>query len=286
MATYTIFPQLRASLSGGTESNNYASQDTETRATHGYGFDWSPTERTQVSAFKEHRFFGNGHRYSFSHRFPQSNIRYSDTRDVSVLPNQFTSVGLGSVFSLYYPLANQKCSQDLQTYPDLDTCVTAEILAYMAQNNIQLNALNGQVAASFLSSRATIQRIQQLALVIQGATNTLTVLFNRNQSESILASSTIDIANSANSIKQSGVSINLSHQLSNVSSANFMAARQKSTGSGISYLEAKTAIYQVNLTSKIGSKTTGSVSLRRTEFDSATSPYTENALIGTLSLVF
>jgi hypothetical protein len=47
---------------------------------------------------------------------------------------------------------------------------------------------NMQLTSSFLSSRATVQRRQQLAFAIQGARNVLTVMFNRNESQTIMAS--------------------------------------------------------------------------------------------------
>lgn len=282
--TYTVVPQFRVLLSGGQESNNYASQNTEGKLTHGYGFDWTPTERTQVSAFKERRFFGDGHRYSFSHRFPLSSIRYSDTKDVSVLPNQFSSVGVGTVFDLF----RQICSQQLSSiYTDTNQLEQA---ANICATNFLTRAgipANSQVTSSFLSSRATVQRSQQLALAVQGTRNTLTVLFNRNESQSILAStSVIDDFNNTNNIRQRGVSVNLSHQLSAISSFNVMASRQESTGAGNSTLKAKTMMYQASLTSKFGAKTNGGLTIRRTEFDNTTTAYTENALVGTISVVF
>lgn len=284
MGTYTIVPQFRVSLSGGQESNDYASQNVESKLTHGYGFDWTPTERTQVSAFKERRFFGDGHRYSISHRFPQSSIRYSDTKDVSVLPPQASIVGLGTLFDLISEFCRQQHSND--TDPNqLDQVV------YNCANNwfasrpgLSPNAL---AYTGFLSSRATIQRSQQLAMVVQGVRNTLTVLFNRNESQSILASTTaFDDFNNTNKIRQRGVSVNLSHQLSAISSLNFMASRQESTGTGNSTLKATTMMYQASLTSKLGAKTNGGLTIRRTEFDSTFNPYTENALVGTISVIF
>ena len=284
--TYTVVPQFRISLSGGQESNNYASQNAESKATYGYGFDWTPTERTQISAFKERRFFGDGHRYSFSHRFPLSNIRYSDTKDVSVLPNQFATVGIGTVYDLFYPIYYQICSQNSQIsslYPDLDTCAKAGLSQLT-------NSPNAQVTSSFLASRATVQRSQQLALGMQGTRNTLTVLFSRNESQSILASSAANddfLLNNTNNIRQRGFSINLSHQLSTQSSLNLMGSRQQSTGTTTgNALKATTMMYQASLTSKLGAKTTGGISIRRTEFENSNTPYTENALIGTLSVIF
>ncbi|UCV17335.1 TIGR03016 family PEP-CTERM system-associated outer membrane protein [Ferribacterium limneticum] len=286
IGTYTVVPQFRVSLSGGQESNNYASQNTESKQTHGYGFDWTPTERTQISAFKERRFFGDGHRYSLSHRFPLSSIRYSDTKDVSVMPPQSTVVGLGTLFDLVSELCRQQYIND--TDPNqLDQVVST------CANNWFINrpgfSPNALAYSGFLSSRATILRSQQLALALQGVRNTLTLLFNRSESQSTLASSTIGddfSSNNTNNIRQRGISFNLSHKLSAISSINIMASRQESTSTGTSALKATTMMYQANLTSKLGAKTTGGLSIRRTEFDNSTNAYTENALIGTLSVIF
>ena len=286
MGTYTVVPQFRVSLSGGQESNNYASQNIENKLTHGYGFDWTPTERTQISAFKERRFFGDGHRYSFSHRFPLSSIRYSDTKDVSVLPNQFTSAGLGTVYDLFRQICIQQLSSQISDPVQLDQAANVCAANVLTQAGI---ASNTQVTSSFLTSRATVRRSQQLALAMQGARNTLTLLFNRSESQSILASSAVSddfLLNGTNNILQRGISLNFSHKLSAISSINMMASRQESTSAGASALKATTMMYQANLTSRLGAKTTGGISVRRTEFDNSTNPFTENALIGTLSVIF
>lgn len=281
--TYAIVPQFSMTLTGGRESNNYASASMESHATYGYGFDWSPTERTKVSALKERRFFGDGHRFNISHRFPLSSIVYSDTRDVAVLPNQFQSAGMGTLYDTIYQLCLlTKVPPD--TSPD-----QADQLANACATDFFRLFPQYSPNDSFLSSRATVQRRQQLALVFQGARNALTVMLNRNENSSILAalSGNDDFSNNnLNSLKQRGVSLNLSHKLSGLSSLNMLVSRQESTGIGISVLNAKTTIYQANLTSALGAKTTGGLTVRHTEFDSSSSPYTENALIGTLSVIF
>lgn len=285
-ATYTIVPQFRVSMRGGRESNNYASQHTESHITHGFGFDWTPSERTQISAFKDHRFFGDGHRYSINQRFPLSSIRYSDTKDVSVLPNQFTSVGLGTIFDLFRQICSQQLSNIVTDPTQLDQAANTCANNLVIQSGISPNT---QVTSSFLTSSATIQRTQQLALALQGARNTLTLLLNRNENQSILASTAVSndpLLNNANNVRQRGISINLSHQLSPLSSINLMASRQNSTGFGNTTLKAKTSIYQANLTSKIGAYTTGGVSIRHSESENIGSPFSENAIVGTLSVFF
>lgn len=285
-ATYIVVPQFRVTFSGGQEANNYASVDKENHTTHGYGFDWNPTERTQISAFRDKRFFGNGHRYTFNHRFPLSSISYSDTKDVSILPNQFTSVGMGTVFDLFKQICRQQLASQFSDPIQLD----------IAANNCAsgLSAATGgsastPVTSSFLSSRATIQRRQQLALALQGIRNTLTLMFNRNESDSILASDSVRddyYQNSVDSIKQRGVSISLAHQLSGLTTANLTASRQESTGTGNAALKATTTLYQGGISTKLGPKTTGSLNVRHSKFDSSTNPYTENAVIGMFSVLF
>ena len=258
----------------------------EAHPTHGYGFDWTPSERTQISAFKERRFFGNGHRYSVSQRFPLSSIRYSDTKDVSVLPNQFTSVGLGTIFDLFRQICSQQLSSIYTDPIQLDQASSTCANNLVSQSGVSPNA---QVTSSFLTSRATVQRTQQLSLALQGARNTLTLMLSRNENQSILASTAVSddpLLNNSNNIRQRGITINLSHQLSPLSSINLTASRQESTGTGNSTLKAKSSTYQANLTSKIGTYTTGGISIRRSESDNIGSPYTENALIGTIAVLF
>lgn len=276
MATYAITPQFRISASGGWESNNYASLDKESRSTYGYGFDWNPTPRTQFSAFKESRFFGDGHRFSFNHRFPMSSIRYTDTRDVSVLPNQFATAGLGSIYDLYFDLfANQISDPVLRA---------TFVNALLAANGINPNQ---QVVSGFLSSRASLQRQQQLAYVLYGARNSLTLQLNRSENSSLLAAAAVDDFSQSTTIRQRGISLSLAHRLSPLSNLNATASRQQSTGNGIGgNLKTTTTTYIVSASTKLGAKTTGSLSLRHMDFDNATNPYTENALVGTITYTY
>lgn len=275
---YALTPQFRISTSAGQESNNYASAEQESKNTYGVGFDWNPTERTQFSLFKERRFFGNGHNISFSHRFQRSSIRFSDTKDVSLLPNQFASGGQSTIYQIYYQQAQQQ-------FPDWDpTTLAAFVNTLLALNGVNPNQ---QVTSSFLSSRASVQRRQQLTFALFGARNTLSVMFNRNENQSMLAATTLDDDFSqSNEIRQHGISVNLSHQLTPLSSLNLMASRQNSKGSGTVAQSSTMNLYNISLATKLGPKTTGSVLLRRTEFEGTTSPYTENAIVGTIAVSF
>ncbi len=276
IATYAITPQFRISASGGWERNNYASLEQESRSMHGYGFDWNPTTRTQISAFKESRFFGDGHRFSFNHRFPMSSIRYSDTKDVSVNPNQFATAGMGSIYDLYF---DHYATQ----FPD-PILRAAVVNALLAASGINPNQ---QVVSGFLASQASLQRQQQLAFVLYGARNSLTLQLNRSENSSLLTASVADDFAESSIIRQRGISLSLSHRLSAMSNLNASINRQQSTGQGNgSNLKTTTTAYVVSASTKLGAKTTGSLSLRHTDFDTTTNPYTENALVGTITYTY
>lgn len=278
LATYLITPQFSISGSAGWESNNYASIDDESQNTHGYGFDWNPTTRTQISGFKERRFFGDGHRFSFSHRFPMSSIRYTDTRDVSVLPNQFASTGMGTIYDLYF-------EQFATQIPD-PILRAAFVNALLMASGINPNQ---QVVSGFIGSQATVQRQQQLAFVLFGVRNSLTVQFNRSENSSIAAAAVaLDDFAQTSKIYQKGVSVTFSHRLSALSNLNATVSRQESSGrnGGSNNLDTSTTLYQVSMATKLGAKTNGSLSVRRSEYDGSTNPYTENALLGTITYVY
>ncbi|HEX6735231.1 MAG TPA: TIGR03016 family PEP-CTERM system-associated outer membrane protein [Azonexus sp.] len=277
--TYMITPQFSVSASTGWESNNYASVDEESNNTHGFGFDWNPTTRTQISAFKERRFFGDGHRLSISHRFPMSSIRYTDTRDVSVLPNQFGTIGMGTIYDLYF----EQFASLIQ-----DPIIRAAFVnALLARDGIRPNQ---PVVSGFISSQASEQRQQQLAFVLFGARNTLTLQLNRSENSAIAAALTSvqDDFSQSSLIRQKGISLTLSHRLIALSTLNATASRQKSSGHNrdTNNLENTTTLYQLSLATRLGAKTNGSLSVRRSEFDDSSNPYTENALIAAVTYTY
>jgi len=277
MLSYQITPQFSISASAGWERNDYASLNKESHTTHGWGFDWKPTPRTAISAFKERRFFGDGYNFSFSHRFPMSSIRYVDSRNVSVMPNQFGMIGLGSVFSQFYQMFASQ-------FPGADPLQLAQF-TYMT---LLVNGIdpNRQIVSGFLSSQASDQRQRQLTWVVNGVRNTLTVQFNRSQNSSFAAMQfdLLDDFSRASSITQKGLSVTLAHRLSAQSTLTLTASREKSSGRGYGTvnLDATTTLFQAMLSTKLGAKTTGSLSLRHNKYDSNANPYTENALVGAI----
>lgn len=271
--SYRFDPQIQVRASLGAESNNYSSATKESRSTFGYGADWSPTERTQLSVFRERRFFGNGHTITFNHRLPLTVFRFTDTRDVSVLPNQMANVGLGTYYDmLFAQLAN--------SIPD-PVARAQQVNAQLQQAGISPTAA---ITAGFLTSQATVRRRQEFSLVLNGLRNTVTYTFFQSDQQSVRTGATVaDDFSTATSIKQRGMSSNFSHRLSPLTSINALTSVSRSEGN--TGQSTTSRVFNLNATTKIGIRTNASIGLRATRTEGVT-PYRENAMLATITAQF
>ncbi len=276
LLSYRFAPEIRVSASMGSERNDYLGGDAKTWQTHGYGFDWSPSERTLLSAFRERRFFGNGHTVTFTHRTPLTSWRISDTRDVSLAPSNLTTVGLGSIYDLLYNMYQSNIPDPIQR--------EAFVRGLLQRGGV---AANSQVLAGFLSSQATVQRQQEISVALQGVRNTVTFLASRSENQrlgSTLGAAAGDFAVTS-SIRQRGFSMNWAHHLTPLSSLSVMASQQNSAGDA-NIQGTKLRTLNVSYSTKFDPKTTASLGVRRALFESSTNPYQENAITGTISVIF
>jgi uncharacterized protein (PEP-CTERM system associated) len=114
-ALYGPDPTLQVSLIGGYENNRFAFTE-EKGAVYGAGISWHPSERTQLDATLEHRFFGAGYNVVFNHRWPLSAFTISASRDTTSYPQQLANLPSGanvsqllnSIFSSRIPNAAER----------------------------------------------------------------------------------------------------------------------------------------------------------------------------------
>jgi uncharacterized protein (PEP-CTERM system associated) len=274
---FTVDPQFRPDVSVGRESNDFLTLSKQSWHTYGYGANWDPTSRTQVSAFREKRFFGYGHHLTIAHRLPLSAVKYSDVRDVTALPNQFGSGGIGNIYDLLF-------AQLASSIPD-----EAARAAYV--NNLLSSAgiaSNTQVAGGFLTSQVSVQRRQELSYLVRGARNMVSVAAIRDQNDQLgTGVGTSDPFSLAASIKQQGWSAGWSHQITGTSSLNVSGSRTHAIGVTSALNPALTQkMLSTTLLAKLSAKSDGAVTVRRTVVDSTSSPYTENAVVGSVSIRF
>ncbi|MFT3960029.1 TIGR03016 family PEP-CTERM system-associated outer membrane protein [Propionivibrio sp.] len=275
MLTYRYSPQLRVSLIGGRESNDYVSVDEKSHTIKGGGFEWAPTERTLLSAFREDRFFGNSDNISFTHRTARTAWKYIQTKDTQT-SNDRISGTVGTYFSLLDSMFSS-------AIPD-PVARAAFVNAMLLSSGLSPNAA---LQGGFLTTGVTLQERKELSLALLGARNTVTFAATRSETQ--------DVSNGTgsgwflgtdfstlNNVKQTGASVNWSHKLSGLSSLSGSVSRLQSKGTGDSPLKTDETMYTVNFVTQLGPKTNAGLSARRIEVDGTTN-YTENALTGTFS---
>lgn len=272
--SYLVDTGLKLTAIGGREENNFISLDKESHNTSGFGLEWNPTTRTRLFLERERRFFGNSHRFSFSHRTPRTAVNFSDTRNVAASPNNLAGGGAGNIYDLLF-------QQMASVEPDP---VQRDILV---NNFLQANGIapNTPVTSGFLNSGPTVSRQQTLSFAWLGVRNTLTLTATQGETQrlGLLTAAGEDLAASG-TVRQRGVSLALSHKLSALSNLNFQASRQSS--SSASGLSTSTRNFNLSLIHKLGPNTAMTVGMRRVLFDNQLNPYTENAFLGTLRMQF
>lgn len=274
--SYAINPQLNLSFSGGKEANNYTTVNTKSSFTSGLGFVWIPSDVTRLSASRQNRSFGSSHSISVEHRTGRTAWRFNDSKDVSTIPSQSGSVGLGSLYDLVF-------SQFAAREPD------PILRASQVNDFLQVNGLNpsATVVSSFLTSAVSLQRRQDLSFVILGVRDTVTFSLNRSEGyrlDSIVGSSSDDLSNAV-AVRQRGLSVNYAHRLTPDTSLNVIASTQKSADSQGAQSNSTKSL-NVSVSTKLGTQSKAVLGARRVVFESPTSPYTESAVTGTLNVQF
>lgn len=278
-ADLRISPEVKLSLSAGQERNDFLTAEMSTYNTHGVGFEWRPSDRTDISMFKEKRFFGDGHTVAITQRTPNSSLKYVDTRDVSVLPNQSGVVGLGTFYDMLF-------AQYASTIPN-ETIRGAFVNALLSAYGIPPDSV---VTADFLSSQATVQRRQELTYVLTGVRNVLTLSLVRSRHDRVgtmvVTGFNTDFTNNS-SVTQQGVNVGWAHKLSALSSMNVMASQSRSRSGNDSLSQETTQkMLSASVSTRLGNRTQGSLTVRRTLFTSSVAPYSEDAVTGMISVQF
>ena len=169
--SYVVTSDLKIGFNAGTERTDLRTVDGESNATYGVQAEWTPTERTLLSADVEKRFFGTAHALRFSHRTPNTVWTLSDSRDISNTSAQ-GSGSFGSAYDLFF-------RQFATLEPD---AVKRDV---MVRNHLQTNGIdpNAVVIGGFLASAATLERAQSASFAIVGVRNTVTVRLSNSRSK-------------------------------------------------------------------------------------------------------
>lgn len=271
--TYQYDPQFRVSLIAGRESNDYVSVDKKSHTIKGLGVEWSPTERTLLSASREDRFFGNSDSISFTHRTARTAWKFRQTKDTVTSTNQ-TMGGIGTYLDLFNSLVVSTDPVDKEN----------KVNELLKKFNLSPDA---QLQGGFVTTGVTLQERRELSFAILGVRNSITFAATQSDSENLSQGTGLgwfagtEFAN-VNRVRQTGASVNWSHKLTGLSTLTGGFSRLKSEGRGGSTVSTDEDLFTVNFLTKLGPQTDVGVGFRRIDVDGTTS-YTENMVTGTFS---
>lgn len=260
-------------LRGGVESNDFRSATKERSDNWGAGVAWTPSPRTQVSVDGDKRAFGHSHGLSLQHRSRRTVWRFSDSQNVSRGTGDATQSLVGA-YDLFYELY---ASQE----PDPDR------RAQLVESVLQRNGLarDAQIAVGFLTSAVTLQRRQEASVAIDGLRTSWVISTFSNRSRRLdTVSAAVDDTSTAETVRQRGLSVNVSHRLTTTGALSLSASLLRSSdGDGLQTdLRSVTAAWSQQL----GARTRFSLLYRHSEYSATVDAYTENAVIANLNLRF
>jgi uncharacterized protein (PEP-CTERM system associated) len=138
------------------------------------------------------------------------------------------------------------------------------------------------VSQSFLVSQATLQRNQQLSVLMTGRRGSFTVSYTRGQSQRLLNNLSLgDDFDTTSNVKTEGLSFLYAHRLTPVTSANASYALQRSEGDLDTQRNSQYTL-TLGLSTQLGPRTSGSLQVRRIHSNTGLNPYSENALVGNI----
>ena len=270
-----LTPQLQTRLIVGSEENNYAASGLKRSTIVGAGADIQFAPRSKFSGTWEDRFYGPGYLFSVEHSTGLFNLSGRYSKDVS-----YTSQSLTGVSSLYGILAQLNCP-DLATR---DSCMRPLLAANpgIDKFGVSQTVLNNGV---YLDRRATF------SASYLGAPRTMYVFSGfRSERNSLVDQSftyTGDFQTSTRVTDVSG-SLLVSHKLTPITSANadYTLIRSHNEPNGVNaYFSSRTQRITVGVATAFTPKANGTLSYRYGKA-AGTSPYTENAVIGSLMVNF
>jgi uncharacterized protein (PEP-CTERM system associated) len=134
---YAYDPQVLLHADVGYEDNHYPFSNYRGYI-YGLGIEWRPTERTNVVATWEHRFFGASYLFTFDHRTPLSVWGLSATRNITSYPQQLASLPAGNVQSILNQLFTSRIPDPAQRQTAIDTLIQNQGLPPNLQNPVNL----------------------------------------------------------------------------------------------------------------------------------------------------
>lgn len=205
---YALSPEFSLGVRGGYERTNVTVQD-ESQTIVGAGFAWKPSVRTDLNAFWERRFFGNGWNLAFNHRMPRLAWSLSWSRDLQSFNENFLTLPatndvaalLDAAFAtrITDPAERARAVSDVMARQGLPSSLSTE--------------------TSLFRQRVSIVQSRRLSLTYLGLANSITLSGYSSRTEDPNGSVFVTTQGALN-VQQDGAGLTFSHILSSQASVS------------------------------------------------------------------
>lgn len=272
--TFRPDPGLQLSLRGGRDSAGQgAVADSRPTTTYGASLQWVPSPRTNFSVDGDKRYFGHSGRVSLSHRMQRSTISYSLVRDVT---------RSADTMAFTTPVTRQQLAEDLLVSQEPDPILRSQL----AEDMIRGAGLDPAelITFGYVTSSLSVRQTQTLAFAWSGARMTLTAQLFADTTSPLFFSSIAD-PSTGEPTRQHGYTASATYRLTPLTAVTLGGERRMafstSTQAGTDLKSAS-----ATLSTQLGPRVTAALTGRYTAFNSATAPYRETQLSGSLNLRF
>jgi uncharacterized protein (PEP-CTERM system associated) len=273
-ASLNIVPDIDWSLSlrAGQESTNVGSVNKENYSNWGASVRWTPSPRTSATFDTDRRYFGDSHKVLIDHRMSRSSIRFSSVRDVTSGANANTTFAPVTLYDLVF-FSLGASGRDAVEQERL----TQEF--FRVNPNPPPTTV---VGATALATGVAVVRREDLAFTHSGVRATLSLLAFVSDSK-VIDNPLATAADAA--VRQWGYTGSIGYRLTSVDSISLTGSHQRTLTSGTQLGNDLKSI-GLGWSSQLGRRTTLSANARYAQFSSATNPYRESSVNGSLSMRF
>lgn len=259
--TYQFDPQLQVSVRGGYESTRFPLTGTED-VTYGLGGQWSPSDRTNVVGYWEHRFFGSSYSLQISHRLPRTAMSASFARGLGTYPQNSLSIPAGANVASYVDAAFTT------RIPDPAERALA-VQQFLAQSGLPATLTT---PVNIFSVGVLLQDTASASFVLLGVRNSLAfnVFYTKSNAISGTGSVLPPALQAGQDNTQTGGGVSLSHKLSgftNLTASATLTTTTSNTSEGqFGDARSTNAYTNLDLSTAIGPKTSVSTGVGYSRF--------------------
>jgi uncharacterized protein (PEP-CTERM system associated) len=266
-----VTPRLTVSARIGYETVEYVTDSSG--PIYGAGVDWTPTPRTRLEAFLEHRYFGPSYGLDFSHRTRFSIWRLRATRDTYTTLDQpltlrpgTTAEALDAAFETRFtdPAQREQAVREFMQRAGLPPALTQPY--------------------TFYTNQIYVSEQWSGSVILLGRRNTLEfeLFWQDNEPTTVSGDALLGVFATFERFRQWGAAAIYTRGLSPRTTFTFSARRTyaETTSVAIGSSESVEDALRASVTRQLSSKSSVSIGLRYTDFDSDDIPYRELAAIG------